>query len=253
MAETVAGRATPGDIDPAPRCAIVSEDRPAAYARVITHIGTLNEGSLHAALKDEIARPGDELEVPLDGFVIDIRRGDLLIEVQTGSFAAMGRKLDRILPEYHVLIVHPIAVETYLNKTGAKPRRSPKRGDIYSLFDELVSMPTLLDHPHLAIEVVLVVVDTYQREDPSLRRNRGGWRTYDRGLREIRSSHRFATVSDLRELIPDGLPPVFTTADLARAAGTPRSRAQKMAYCLRDSGLFELVGRSRKGFEYRLG
>lgn len=184
--------------------------------------------------------------------MIDIRRGDLLIEIQTGSFSAMGRKLDRVLSEYQVLIVHPIAVETYLHKPGAKPRRSPKRGDIYSLFDELVSMPTLLDHPNLSIEAALVVVDNYQREDPSLRRNRGGWRTYDRGLREIRSAHRFDRIEDLTTLVPSGLPPVFTTADLAQAAATPRHRAQKMAYCLREIGLFEQVNRSRKGYEYRL-
>ena len=184
--------------------------------------------------------------------MIDIRRGNLLIEIQTASFAAMGRKLDRVLSEYQVLIVHPIAVETYLHKPGAKPRRSPKRGDIYSLFDELVSMPTLLDHPNLSIEVILAVVDTYQREDPTMRRNRGGWRTYDRGLRAIRSTHRFDRVVDLGTLVPDGLPAVFTTAELAVAAGTPRHRAQKMAYCLREIGLFELVRRTRQGYEYRL-
>lgn len=250
----VGTNATDGIRNPPQAAAVIIErSEPGAYARRIAHIGTLNEGSLHAAMKECIAEPGDELEVALDGFVIDIRRGDLLIEVQTGSFAAMGRKLDRVLSEYQVLIVHPIAVETYLHKPGAKPRRSPKRGDIYSLFDELVSMPTLLDHPHLAIEVALVVVDKHQREDPTMRRNRGGWRTYDRGLREIRSRHHFAEVGDLRSLIPDGLPPVFTTADLASAAKTPRHRAQKMAYCLRDIGLFELVGRRRAGFEYRLG
>ena len=203
-------------------------------------------------MKDLFAEPGDELEVELDGFVIDIRRGDLLIEIQTTSFAAMGRKLDRVLPEYRVLIVHPIAVETYLHRPGAKPRRSPKRGDMYSLFEELVSFPTLLDHPHLAIEIVLVAVDKHQRPDPSLRRNRGGWRTHDRRLRDIRSQHRFATIQDLASLIPSALPPVFTTADLASAAGTPRHRAQKMAYCLREVGLFAVVRRSKKGYEYRL-
>ena len=190
--------------------------------------------------------------MPLDGFVIDIRRGDLLIEIQTGSFAAMGRKLDRVLSQYRVLIVHPIAVETYLHKPGAKPRRSPKRGDLYSIFDELVSMPTLLDHPNLAIEVFLVSVDSHQRADPSMRRNRGGWRTHDRCLREIRDRYRFEEMADLAALVPDGLPPVFTTADLATAVPTTRPRAQKMAYCMREIGAFEVLRRTRKGYEYRL-
>ena len=189
----------------------------------------------------------------LGGFVIDIRRGSDLIEIQTTSFAAMGKKLDHLLAEHRVLIVHPIAVETYLTRpsTGAKPRRSPKKRDVFCLFDELVSMPTVLDHPHLSIEVVLAEVENVQQEDPSLRRNRGGWRTVDRKLRTIRARHRFDGVGDLASLIPAGLPARFTTADLAAAAGTPRDRAQKMAYCLRANGLFEPLERSRSGVIYR--
>lgn len=190
--------------------------------------------------------------MPLDGFVIDIRRGDQLIEIQTSSFASMGRKLDRILAAHPVLIVHPIAVETYLRKPGAKPRRSPKRSDAYGLFDELVSMPTLLDHPNLEIELVLVVIDKHQVADPTLRRNRGGWRTTDRRLREVREQIRLRTVDDLARFVPDGLPEVFTTADVARLAPTSRDRAQKMAYCLRDTGQFILIDRTRSGYRYRL-
>jgi len=191
--------------------------------------------------------------VELDGFVIDIRRGDLLIEIQTSAFAAMGRKLDRVLSEYQVLIVHPIAVQTYLHRPEVKPRRSPKRGDIYDLFDELVSIPTLLDHPNLAIEVILATVDKHQRPDPTLRRRRGGWRTHDRCLREITSRHRFDTIADLETLVPAGLPTVFTTADLASAAGITRAQAQKMAFCLRELEIFTLMERTRQGFQYCVG
>lgn len=184
--------------------------------------------------------------------MIDIRRGGTLIEIQTTSFAAMGRKLDHLLAGHPMVIVHPIAVETYLHKEGAKPRRSPKRYDVYNLFDELVSMPTVLDHPNLTIEVVLAEVDKFQQEDPTLRRRRGGWRTVDRRLRSVRSHHRFETVADLGALVPAGLPPTFTTADLAEAAGTTRASAQKMAYCLRANGLFQVVERTRRGVVYRL-
>jgi hypothetical protein len=202
-------------------------------------------------LKATLARPGDRFEVELGGFVIDICRGDTLIEIQTTSFAAMARKLDRLLSEHKICIVHPIAVETYLHKPGAAPRRSPKRNDIYALFDELVSMPTLLDHPNLTIEAALVVIDKHQVADRRLNRGRGGWRTVDRELREVRSRHRFDSVRDLGLLLPGGLPPIFTTAELARAARTSKDRAQKMAYCLRANGLVEATGRTRQGIQYR--
>ena len=227
-----------------------------AYDRAIDsapHIGTLNEGSLHAALKASYAQPGDEFEVPLSGFVIDIRRDDLLIEIQTGSFAAMGNKLDHLLVEHRMLLVHPIAVETYLQRPGAKPRKSPKRGSVYSMFDELVSIPTVLDHPNLSLEIALVSVTKVQEADSRVRRGRGGFRTTDRVLRHVIELQRFDHTADLLALVPDGLPPEFTTADLAATAGISRDAAQKMAYCLRPLGLFHEQRRTKAGIHYTLG
>jgi len=220
----------------------------------VSDIGTLNEGSLHASLKDHYARPGDEFEVPLDRFVIDIKRGDDLIEIQTVSFASMGRKLDHLLCDHRVLLVHPIAVATYIERPGKRPRKSPKRGSIFSIFDELVSVPTLIDHPNLTIEAVLVTVTKTQVADPTARRGRGGYRTVNRSLREIHDVHRFGTAADLLDLVPVAdLPPRFTTADVADAAGIHRSVAQRMAYCFRPLGLFVEHERTRAGIHYSLG
>jgi hypothetical protein len=218
---------------------------------VIADIGTLNESSLHAQLKELLSEPGDEFEVPLDGFVIDIRRGDRLIEVQTSSFGAMGRKLDRLLAEYHIQLVHPIAVETFLHKPGSKARRSPRRGSLYSVLDELVSIPTLLDHPNLMLDVLLVTVDKYQQHDPKARRGRGGWRTVDKKLRSVEARHRFTDTADLVALMPPGLPIGFTTADIANAGGFPRHVAQKLAYCLKALDYIEVTDRNKSGYRYR--
>lgn len=216
------------------------------------HIGTLNEGSLHAALKQLYSEPGDEFEVPLGRFVIDIRRPDLLIEIQTSSFGSMGKKLDHLLEQHKILLVYPIAVESYLNRDKAKARKSPKRGSIYSLFGELVSIPTLLDHPNLTLDVVLVSVDKMQQHDPKARRGRGGWRTTDRVLREILERHRFQAATELLGLLPKHLPPVFTTADMAAAGIFDRDTARQMAYCFRALGFFEEVGRTKAGYNYTL-
>jgi len=198
------------------------------------------------------AEPGDDFEVPLEGFVIDIRRPDLLIEIQTSSFGAMGKKLDRLLEEHKILLVYPIAVESYLNRDNAKARKSPKRGSIYDLFGELVSIPTLLDHPNLTLDVVLVSVDKMQQHDPKARRGRGGWRTTDRVLREILERHRYQTATDLLELLPQPLPPVFTTADMAEAGPFNRDIARQIAYCFRALGFFDQIGRTKAGYNYRL-
>ncbi len=163
----------------------------------------------------------------------------------------MGRKLDRLLGDHDILLIHPIAVTTYLQRPGARPRRSPRKGSLWSLLDELVSIPTLLDHPNLTLEAWLVTVDRVQEADPRARRGRGGWRTIDRRLREVEARHRFESTDDLMALLPTDLPEHFTTADIAGAAGVDRSTAQKLAYCLRALERIELVDHKRSGHVYR--
>ena len=58
----------------------------------MSDIGLLNEKPLHASLKEWYAQPGDRFEVAVDGFVIDIVRDDLLLEIQTGNFASIKSK-----------------------------------------------------------------------------------------------------------------------------------------------------------------
>ncbi len=220
-------------------------------------VGTLNESSLHAELKHRYAQPGDDFEVPIDRFVADIARGldgpdPELIEIQTSSFAAMGNKLDHLLPRFRITIVHPIVVRTRLDRPGRKRRLSPKKGALQQLFAELVSMPTLLDHPNLSIETVLVDVVKTQEVDPSARRGRGGFRTVDRRIETIHSTHRFTSMDDVyRTFVPLDLPPRFTTADLATAAGVPRPVAQQMAYCFKLSCHISETARTREGIVYR--
>jgi hypothetical protein len=187
------------------------------------------------------------------GFVVDIVRPGLLIEIQTSSFAALAGKLDRLLDGHRMLLVHPIEVETYLARPGRAPRRAPNRATVLDLFVELVSVPTLLDHPNLTLDVVLVSVTRVQVERRSSRRGRGGFRTVDRQLREVLETRRFDGTADLARLLPAGLPAEFTTADVARRARVPRDVAQRMAYCLRALGVIEEVRRAREGVRYARG
>src|SRR3546814_16247096 len=101
----------------------------------------------------------------------------------------MGNKLDRLLGDFHVHVVHPIAVESWIERRDKPTRKSPTRGCLHDVFAELVSVPTMLDHPHLTIEVLLVPVDGLKVADPTMRLRRGGWRTVDRRRRAVGARH----------------------------------------------------------------
>lgn len=218
----------------------------------MAHIGTLNERTLHRELKELVSESGDEFEVDLDGYVIDIVRGDQLIEIQTGSLGALGKKLDSLLESREITVVVPVAVRAWYHKPDGSVRKAPVKRTVYDLFGELVSVPTLIDHPNFSIEVVLIEEDTRRVHDPQLRRRRGGYRTVDRSIRSVVERRRLTSADDLMDLVPADLPDVFTTKDLAEGAEISRRLAQQMAYCFRALGVFIAEDRTKAGVKYRL-
>jgi hypothetical protein len=221
-------------------------------------IGQLNEGPVHASLKQWYARPGDRFEVAVGGFVIDIVRDGLLIEVQTGSFAAIKAKLTSLVHDHQVRLIYPVVQEKWIVRTAAggldrvSRRKSPKKGRWHDLFRELVSIPHLLSHPNFSLEVVLIKAEESRRYVGKRRWRRGGWAIEGRRLLGILDRHVFEDSEHWRACLPAGLES-FTTKDLAAASATSRDVAQKMAYCLHKGGVIELIGRQGRANLYRVG
>lgn len=219
-------------------------------------ISTYNEKPLHAALKAWYARPGDGIEVNVDGFVIDIVREGLLIEIQTASLASLKRKLPALVEDHRVRLVFPVPREKWIVKlaedghSAPSRRKSPKRGKIEDLFRELVSFPSLLAHPNFSLEVLLIQEEEVRRFDSTRAWRRRGWVTEERRLLQVLDQARFATPADLSELLPPELEEPFTTSELATAIARPRRLAQRMAYCLREMGEIEAVGKQGNAILY---
>jgi len=226
-------------------------------------IGTLNEKSLHAALKQWYAQPDDLVEVSVDGFTVDIVRGDLLIEIQTRNLSAIKRKLITLVEHHPVRLVYPIAQDKWIvrqSKNGKRVlgrRKSPEHGTVEFVFEELVSIPQLLAHPNFSMDVLLIQEEEVRRYDGtrnpqgafgSWRRN--GWVTHERRLLQVVGQRLFETPKDMLALIPTTLPEPFTTTDLAETTGQPLWLAQKMAYCLREMGAITVVGKRGRGILY---
>ncbi len=219
-------------------------------------IGVLNEKPLHAALKQWIARPGDRFEVSVDGFVVDIVRGDLLIEVQTKGFASIKRKMHALTAAHAVRLVYPIAREKWIVRTVKKGcrtlgrRRSPSRGALDRVFEELVSFPALMAHPNFSLEVLFVHEEEVRYRDSSRRWRRGEWVTKERRLLDVVDRLVFDGPEDLRKRILPDLEEPWSTADLSAATGRPRWLSQKIVYCLRESGAIRVVGKKGNSLLY---
>ncbi len=219
-------------------------------------IGTLNEKPLHAALKRWYARAGDLTEAPVDGFTVDIVRGDWLIEIQTRNLSAIRGKLYTLTQRHCVRLVYPVAQEKWIvrlsktDKSVLGRRKSPKRSTVENLFEELVSIPQLIAHPNFSIEVVLIQEEEVRREVNTRRGQRRGWVTHERRLLEVVGQCLLETPADLLALIPTTLKDPFTTTDLAHAIGRTPWLAQKMAYCLREMGAITVIGKRGRGLLY---
>lgn len=220
------------------------------------NIGSLNEKPLHAALKAWYANPDDRLEVLVEGFVVDIVRGDLLIEIQTSGFASLKRKLLQLTAHHPLRLVYPIAREKWIVRLGKDGqgqigrRKSPKRGAVEELFQELVSFPKLVAQPGFSVDVLLIQEEEIRRQDGRRGWRRRGWVTQERRLLGVVGQRRFEGPADVGSLIPPDLAEPFTTSDLARAIRQRRRLAQRMAYCLRELGIIAPAGKQGNAILY---
>ena len=208
----------------------------------------LREGPLHAAVKALLAEPGDRPEVPVGRFVVDLVRADgELVEVQTGGFGALAGKLDALLDEHRIRVVHPVAAERRIVRVDEHgqvlgARRSPKRETAVAVFDKLVAFPSLLTHPNLTIEVLLLREDHVRRPQPTTSRGR----TRDPGERrlvEVLDRVELGTPEDILAVLP-GLPvEPFSTRELSDLLRCSTLLAQRTLYCLRVIGIVEPAGK----------
>ncbi len=204
-------------------------------------IGVLREGPLHAAVKEAMARPGDRAEVPVGRFVIDLVRADgELMEIQTGGFGPLKPKLDALLDGHRMRIVHPVAAERRIVRVDERgevlsARRSPLRAGVLDVFDRLVSFPSLLSHPHLAVEVLLCREDHVRAPEATVSRSRRRRRDPgERRLVAILDRGVLVGPADAAPLLPAALGDgPFTTRELSAALGCRTVLAQRVAYCLR--------------------
>lgn len=231
-------------------------DKVSEFTGASQKINVMNEKPLHAALKEWYCQPGDEVEIAVDNYIIDIVRGNLLIEIQTQNFAALKRKITRLVELYPVRLVYPIVQEKWIVRVEEdgrhlSRRKSPKRGEAADVFKELVSFPGLLSNGNFSLELLFI-----RAEEVRSRNTKRGWRkkewvTSELRLLEVVDSLLLGKPADFTAMVPDSIVEPFTTADLAHATGRSRQFARRMAYCLRMTGCLIPTGKQGNTVLYK--
>ncbi len=217
------------------------------------------ETSLHRELKDVYADKGTQVEAPLGRYRIDVVCDGELIEIQHGSLSAIRDKVRNLLRDHRVLVVKPIVVRKRLVKQDARGGRvvsrrlSPKRGRDIDFFHELIYFTRVFPHRNLCVETPLVDVEEWRYPGHGRRR----WRrstdhvVEDQKLVARHRVVRFRSAGDLMQIIPDDLPGPFHTAHLAESLNIQRRVAQRIVYCLRQTGAAQQVGKEGNAWLYQ--
>jgi len=228
----------------------MQETKDEIYILEHTGINIKHEKSLHSSIKQWYAMPGDRLEVKVDKYIIDLVREDSLIEIQTKNFSAIGNKLRELVKYNKVRLVHPIAIEKYIvtlesTEEIISRRKSPKKGKLIDLFDELVRIPDLIEEENFTLEILMTKEEEIRCKDGKGSWRRKGISIKDRKLVEVVEKVTFNEKGDFLIFIPKDLPKNFTNKDLAKTLKVTVYKARKITYCFRKMNIIKEVGKLR--------
>ena len=219
-------------------------------------IGTLSEKTLHKVLKYYLEPIRENREVKIGSFVADIVGENGIVEIQTGGFQNLRKKMEAFLAVTTMTIVYPIAQTKWIQwldpESGelSERRKSPKKGSPYDAFFELYKIKMFLNHPNLRIRLMMIESDEIRWLNGwSADRKRGSWR-YNRTPTALISEMRLNGLGDYSQLIPAQLPEHFTSEDYRKATSLKLSGAQRALNVLHHVGAVIRSGKEGQKYLY---
>ncbi|MBO6301418.1 MAG: HAD family phosphatase [Ruminiclostridium sp.] len=188
-----------------------------ALERERTTIGTLNEKTIHNALKYYYCDESGH-ETKIGSFFADGMDEGGILEVQSANFTYLAKKLPQMLAVSPVTVVYPFERVTRLysinEQTGeilSESRRT--NSSLSKLFLELYRLKAFLTNPNLTVRIAELEIDKklYYKDERKIRR---------RGMKKEKFPMRFISETVLRGaedyagFLPDGLGVRFTRAQL---------------------------------------
>ena len=221
-------------------------------------IGTEKESSLHRSLKILYAgtEAGAELEARVGGYVCDAVTGTgTIVEVQTGSFAPLKKKLAVLKKAGAVNVIYPVMLVKYLETfapDGAllTARRSPRKGSEWDVFRALVYAPEIITMRRVTVSLALVEVKETRVADGEGSWRRRGISIKDRSLVAQKGVVVLSSKKDYLRFVPFKKGQLWTAKDLAEKASLKLPLAQKCVFTLTKAGVIRREGRRGRSYLY---
>jgi len=200
---------------------------------------------------------GDFVEYQIDRYVVDILRGQEIIEIQTHAFYKLRRKLAALLEKHTVKIVHPVAKRKWITRQNINGeiisrRKSPKKENLLDIFHELVYIPNFLNNSNLAIEVFIIEKEEVLIDDGKGSWRRKGWSLADQKLLQVYQVKALAYPDDYQTFFSGMNTNGFLNSELAEELGCSVKLARKITYTLVHSGLLTHTGMAGNAKVYAL-
>lgn len=218
-------------------------------------INTWNESSLHEQLKNIFCNENGRTEVEVQGSICDIVFNDnSIIEIQTKKISALQKKLEKLLVRHRVKVIFPISIETMLytydvhNNLKFK-RKSPKKGSMYDIFQELFGIWHLIENENLSITILFIKTSEIRTDDGNGSWRRKGISISNRMLDSIESSIELCGIASYAHFIPESVPTIFTTQDLKNIG--IKKQANAMVWVLNKLNVIELIDSTQKPYRYK--
>jgi len=227
-------------------------------------IGTLGEKTLHTELKAFFEPDRSAHEIRVGPYVADIVGEDGIIEIQTGNFDRLRKKLTAFLEAAPVTVVYPITHFKWLlwvepeSGSVTSRRKSPRAGNYPDAMFELYKLMPLLKHPNLRLCLLLIDLEEYRLRDGWSRDKKRGSHRYERiplalaGRLDLRSPGDWRSPEALAAFFPASLPSPFTSKDYAKAARLSLSSAQTALRVLAHMGAAERCGKRGNSYLYEV-
>jgi ribosomal protein S25 len=219
-------------------------------------IGTKNESSLHKSLKASYGGEDALLEAQVGDYVCDaVSSSGTAIEVQTGNFAPLRKKLDTLLKNGAVQIIYPVILLKQIEVHAAdgtlvSRRKSPRKGTEWDLFRALVYAPEIMATKGVELLLALVEVAEIRVAD-----GQGSWRRKGVSIKDrVLTAHQGVVVlskkKDYLRFVPFKKKEKWTTKELSQKAKITVSLAQKAVFVLCKTGVITHEGKRGRAYLY---